>query len=148
MEIILKADVPKLGKILEVVNVKPGFARNYLFPRKLAMLATEKAKKQIAENRAQMEALFRKEHSAAEGLAAKLNEVSLTLTRRVVEGERLYGSVAASDLVESLKSQGFKVEKRQIELEEPIKQLGVYTVPVRVFSDVLAHIKVWVVKQD
>jgi len=148
MEVILKADVPKLGKMMQVVKVKDGYARNFLFPRKLALLATKKSKEQIEQNREAMEALFRKEHAAAEGVASKLKDVSVTITRRVVEGERLYGSVAAGDIAEALKAIGHKVEKRQIELVEPIKQLGVYTVPVKVFSDIEAQIKVWVVKAD
>jgi large subunit ribosomal protein L9 len=148
MEVILKADVPKLGKMMQVVKVKDGFARNFLFPRKLAILATAKAKVLIEKNREVMEAMFRKDHAAAEGLAGKLKDVSVTITRRVVEGERLYGSVASGDIAEALKAAGHKIEKRQVELVEPIKQLGVYTVSVRVFSDIEAQIKVWVVKQD
>lgn len=148
MEVILKADVAKLGKMLQVVKVKDGFARNFLFPRKLAILATPKAKEQIEKNREAMEALFRKDHAAAEGVASKLKDVSVTISRRVVEGERLYGSVAAGDIAEALKAAGHKVEKRQVELVEPIKQLGVFTVPVKVFSDIEAQIKVWVVKAD
>lgn len=148
MEVILKADVAKLGKMLQVVKVKDGFARNFLFPRKLAILATAKTKEQIEKNREAMEALFRKDHAAAEGLASKLKDVSVTISRRVVEGERLYGSVAAGDIAEALKAAGHKVEKRQVELVEPIKQLGVFTVPVKVFSDIEAQIKVWVVKAD
>lgn len=148
MEVILKADVAKLGKMLQVVKVKNGYARNFLFPRKLAILASPKAKEQIEKNREAMEALFRKEHSAAEGIASKLKDVSVTITRRVVDAERLYGSVAAGDIAEALKAAGHKIEKRQVELVEPIKQLGVFTVSVKVFSDIEAQIKVWVVKAD
>jgi large subunit ribosomal protein L9 len=148
MEVILKADVAKVGKMMQVVKVKDGYARNFLFPRKLAILATPKTKEQIEKNREAMEALFRKEHAVAEGVASKLKDVSVTISRRVVEGERLYGSVAAGDIAEALKAAGHKVEKRQVELVEPIKQLGVYTVAVRVFSDIEAQIKVWVVKED
>ena len=147
MEVILKADVPKLGKMMQVVKVKNGFARNFLFPRKLAILATAKAKDQIEKNHEAMVALFRKDHSAAEQLAAKLKDASVTISRRVVEGERLYGSVAGGDIAEALKAAGFKIEKRQVELAEPIKQLGVYTVAVKVFSDIEAQVKVWVVKE-
>lgn len=148
MEVILKANVAKLGKMLDVVKVKDGFARNFLFPRKLAVLATQEAKVEIEKNREAMEALFQKDHAAAEGVAAKLNQVSINLVRRVVEGERLYGSVTAADLSDALKAQGFKVEKRQIQLADAIKQLGVYTVPVKLFGDVEASVKVWIVKED
>lgn len=148
MEVILKADVAKLGKMLQVVKVKDGYARNFLFPRKLAVLATKKSKEEIEKNREAMEALFRKEHAAAGDVAAKLNSLSINLVRRVVEGERLYGSVTSSDIAEAIKAQGVKIEKRQVELVEHIKQLGVYSVPVKVFADVEATVKVWVVKED
>jgi large subunit ribosomal protein L9 len=148
MEVILKANVAKLGKMLDVVKVKDGYARNFLFPRKLAVMATAQSKAEIEKNREAMEAVFRKDHASAEGVAAKLNALSLNLVRRVVEGERLYGSVSAADLSEALKAQGFKVEKRQIVLAEPIKQLGVYTVAVKLFGDVEASVKVWIVKED
>jgi len=148
MQVILKADVNKLGKMLDVVKVKDGFARNFLFPRKLAILATKKSLEQIEKNREAMAALFQKEHASAEGVAASLKDVSVTLTRRVVEGERLYGSVTAGDIADALKVQGHKLEKRQINLVEPIKQLGVYTVNVKVFAEIEASIKVWIVKQD
>jgi large subunit ribosomal protein L9 len=147
MEVILKASVAKLGKMLDVVKVKDGYARNFLFPRKLAVLASAQAKAEIEKNRAAVEALFQKDHAAAEGVAAKLNALSLNLVRRVVEGERLYGSVSASDISDAIKAQGIKVEKRQVELAEPIKQLGVYSVPVKLFGDVEATVKVWVVKE-
>ncbi len=148
MEVILKADVAKLGKMLQVVKVKDGYARNFLFPRKLAVLATKKSKEEIEKNREAMEALFRKEHAAAGDVAAKLNALSINLVRRVVEGERLYGSVTSSDITEAIKAQGIKIEKRQVELVEHIKQLGVYSVPIKVFADVEATVKVWVVKED
>ena len=98
MEIILKANVPYLGKMLDVVKVKDGYARNYLFPKKLAIRATPEAKKEIERNRAAMEAQFQKELAAAGDMAAKLSLVTVNMTRRVVEGERLYGSVSAADI--------------------------------------------------
>jgi len=148
MEVILKADVAKLGKMMQVVKVKDGYANNFLFPRKLAILATKKSKEQIEKNHEVMVALFQKEHDAAAASAGKLKDVSVTISRRVVEGERLYGSVGAGDIAEALKAAGYKIEKRQVELAEPIKQLGVFTVSIKVFSDIEAQIKVWVVKQD
>lgn len=148
MEVILKADIPKLGKMLDVVQVKDGYARNYLFPRKLAMLASKAAKQEIEKNREALEAQFRAEHSAAEKMAQALTDVSVTISRRVIEGEKLYGSVSAGDISEALKAAGHKIEKRQVVLDEHIKQLGVFTVPVKVFSDVEAQIKVWVVQEE
>jgi large subunit ribosomal protein L9 len=148
MEIILKANVPNLGKMMDVVKVKNGYALNYLFPKKLAIRATEEAKKKIVENREAMEALFNKELGKARETAAKLAEVTVNLSRRVVEGERLYGSVTAADIADEITKQGVKVTRAQIELAEPIKQLGVYPVTVKVFGDVTAEVKVWVVKAD
>jgi len=148
MEVILKATVPNLGNMMDVVKVKDGFARNYLFPRKLALRATEAAKKKIAENREAMEAVFNKELGRAKDVAAKLAEITVNMSRRVVEGERLYGSVTAADIADSITLQGVKVSRSQILLAEPIKQLGVYPVQVNVFGDVAAEVKVWVVKED
>lgn len=145
MEIILKANVPNLGKMLDVVKVKDGYARNYLFPKKLAIRATESAKKEIERNRAAMEALFQKELAAAGDVAAKLSQITLNMTRRVIEDERLYGSVTAADIAEAITLQGVKVSRSQVDLAEPIKQLGVYSVNINVFGDVTAAVKVWVV---
>jgi len=144
MEIILKADVPNLGKLLDVVQVKNGYARNYLFPRSLAILATKEAKRKLEKNRAAMEALFRKELAASEDIATKISATQLTIERSVVEEERLYGSVSATDIAAALKSLGFNIAKRQVVLQEPIKQLGSYKVPVKVFSGVEATVSVWV----
>ncbi len=148
MEVILKANVPHLGNMMDVVKVKTGYAMNYLIPNKLAIRATEKAKKQIAENREAMEALFNKELGNAREVAAKLAEVTVNLSRRVVEGERLYGSVSAADIADEITKQGIKVTRSQVALAEPIKQLGAYPVTVKVFGDVSAEVKVWVVKAD
>ena len=148
MEIILKANVPYLGKMLDVVKVKDGYARNYLFPKKLAIRATAEAKKEIERNRAALEAQFQKELAAAGDLAAKLAGVTVNMTRRVVEGERLYGSVSAADIAEAITLQGIKISRGQVQLEEPIKQLGVYSVTVNVFSDITATVKVWVVAEN
>lgn len=148
MEVILKAPVAKLGEMLDIVQVKDGYARNYLFPKRLAIRATKEAKLEIEKNREAMEAQFRKELAAAGDLAAKLSEVSIHLTRRVVEDERLYGSVTAADIAEAITMQGVKVQRNQVLLEEPIKQLGVYSVAVNVFGNVEATVKVWVVKED
>lgn len=148
MEIILKANVPYLGKMLDVVKVKDGYARNYLFPKKLAIRATPEAKKEIERNRAAMEAQFQKELAAAGDMAAKLSLVTVNMTRRVVEGERLYGSVSSADIAEAITLQGIKISRGQVQLEEPIKQLGVYSVTVNVFSDITATVKVWVVAEN
>jgi len=144
MEIILKSDVPNLGKLLDVVNVKSGYARNYLFPRSLAIMATKEAKRKLEKNRAAMEALFRKELAASEDIATRISATQLTIERSVVEEERLYGSVSATDIAAALKSLGFNIAKRHVVLQEPIKQLGNYKVPIKVFSSVEATVSVWV----
>ena len=148
MEVILKANVPNLGNMRDVVKVKNGYAMNYLIPNKLAIRATEEAKKKIAENREAMEALFNQELGAAREVAAKLAEVTVNLSRRVVEGERLYGSVTAADIADEITKQGIKITRAQVALAEPIKQLGVYPVTIKVFGEVSAEVKVWVVKAD
>jgi len=144
MEVILKAEVPHLGKLLDLVNVKNGFARNYLFPRNLAVPATKAAKHTLEKNRAAMEALFRKELAASADIATKISATEITIERSVVENERLYGSVSASDIAAALKAKGFNIVKRQVALVEPIKQLGNYSVNVKVFSGVDATVSVWV----
>jgi len=148
MEIILKADVAHLGKMLDVVNVKSGYARNYLFPRKLAVLASKEAKRSLEKNRAAMEALFRKELAVSEDIATKISATQLTIERSVVENERLYGSVSSTDIAAALKAQGFNIAKRQVVLEEPIKQLGNYSVPIKVFAGVETTVSVWVTNKE
>lgn len=148
MEVILKADVIKLGKALDIVTVKDGYARNYLFPQKLAILATKSAKEMVDKNRADLEARFLKEKESASLLLKKLEEASVTIPVAVGENEQMYGSVSAHQIAENLKKQGFKVEKRQISLESPIKQLGVYTVSVKLHTEVEGAVKVWVVKEE
>ena len=148
MEVILKANVPNLGNMMDVVKVKNGYAMNYLIPNKLAIRATEEAKKKIAENREAMEALFNKELGKAKELAAKLAEVTVNFSRRVVEGDRLYGSVTAADIADEITKQGLKVSRAQVALAEPLKQLGNYPIKVNVFGEVFAEVNVWVVKAD
>ena len=148
MEVILKANVPNLGNMMDVVKVKNGYAMNYLIPNKLAIRATEEAKKKIAENREAMEALFNKELGKAKELAAKLAEVTVNFSRRVVEGDRLYGAVTAADIADELTKQGLKITRAQVALAEPLKQLGNYPVKVNVFGEVFAEVNVWVVKAD
>ena len=148
MEIILKSDVPNLGKLLDVVNVKSGYARNYLFPRSLAIMATKEAKRKLEKNRAAMEALFRKELAVSEDVATRISATQLTIERSVVENERLYGSVSSTDIAAALKAQGFNIAKRQVVLEEPIKQLGNYSVPIKVFAGVETTVSVWVTNKE
>ena len=147
MEIILRQGVENLGKPGDVVNVKAGYARNYLLPHGLAYEATPGNLKRIQQERDRLEAAENERRAGAQGIAERLEQVSLTFSARVGEEGKLFGSVTATDIAQQLEAQGFHVEKRQIDLHEPIKALGVYRVPVRLHADVKPEIRVWVIKQ-
>jgi large subunit ribosomal protein L9 len=147
MEVILRQTVENVGKPGDVVNVKPGFARNYLIPRGLAFPATEGYKKQISTQKARLESAESDRVKAAQDIASRLEQVSLTFSARVGEEEKLFGSVTAADIAEQLQAQGFDIEKRQVELHEPIKSLGVYRIPIRLHAEVHPEVRVWVIKQ-
>ncbi|HVX40585.1 MAG TPA: 50S ribosomal protein L9 [Gemmatimonadaceae bacterium] len=147
MEIILRQAVENLGKPGDVVKVKAGYARNYLLPHGLAYEATPGNLKRIQQERDRLEAAENERRTAAQGLAEKLEQVSLTFSARVGEEGKLFGSVTAADIAQQLDGQGFHIEKRQIDLHEPIKALGVYRVPVRLHADVKPEVRVWVIKQ-
>ena len=147
MEVILRNAIDKLGHPGDVVTVSAGYARNYLVPRGLAYPATEGNKKRIAQEKSRLEAAEAERRGAAEQIAEKLGEVSVTFAARVGEEGKLFGSVTTADIAHQLEAQGYKIEKRQIELNEPIKSLGVYRVGVRLHADVKPEIKVWVIKQ-
>jgi large subunit ribosomal protein L9 len=147
MEIILRQAVENLGKPGDVVKVKSGYARNYLLPHGLAYEATPGNLKRIQQERDRLEAAENERRNAAQGLAEKIEQVSLTFSARVGEEGKLFGSVTAADIAAQLEAQGFHLEKRQIDLHEPIKALGVYRVPVRLHADVKPEVRVWVIKQ-
>ena len=147
MEVILRQTVENVGKPGDVVDVKAGFARNYLIPRGLAFPATTGYKKQIAQQKARLEAAESERVKAAQEVASRLEQVSLTFSARVGDEEKLFGSVTAADIAEQLQGQGFDIEKRQVELHEPIKSLGVYRIPIRLHAEVHPEIRVWVIKQ-
>ena len=147
MEVILRQAIDNLGHPGDIVKVSPGYARNFLLPRGLAYEATEGNKKRIAQEKARLEAAENQRRESAEGVATRLEEVSITFSARVGEEGKLFGSVTAADIAQQLEQQGFHVEKRQIDLHEPIKALGVYRVPIRLHADVRPEIKVWVIKQ-
>ncbi len=147
MEIILRQAVENLGAPGDVVKVKPGYARNYLLPHGLAYEATAGNLKRIKHERDRLEAAENERRGAASGIAEKLEQVSLTFSARVGEEGKLFGSVTASDIQAQLEAQGFHIEKRQIDLHEPIKALGVYRVPIRLHADVKPEVRVWVIKQ-
>jgi large subunit ribosomal protein L9 len=147
MDVILRHAVENLGKPGDVVKVKNGYARNYLLPHNLAYEATPGNLKRIQQERARLEAAEGQRRDAAQEIATKLEQVSLTFSARVGEEGKLFGSVTAADITQQLEQQGFHLEKRQIDLHEPIKSLGVYRVPVRLHADVKPEIRVWVIKQ-
>ena len=148
MEVILRQAVEKLGQPGDVVKVSAGFARNYLLPRGIAYAATAGNLKRIAQEKARLQAAEDERRGAAQGVATQLENVSLTFSARVGEEGKLFGSVTAADITEQLHAQGFTaIEKRQVDLHEPIKALGVYRVPIRLHADVKPEIKVWVIKQ-
>jgi large subunit ribosomal protein L9 len=147
MEIILRQSIENLGKPGDIVKVSPGYARNYLLPRGLAYEATAGNRKRIAMEKARLEAAEAERIKAAQTLAERLENVQLTFSARVGEEEKLFGSVTTADIAHQLEAQGFDIEKKQIDLHEPIKSLGVYKIPVRLHAEVKPEIKVWVIKQ-
>ena len=147
MEVILRQAVENLGHPGDVVTVSNGYARNYLLPRGVAFQATEGNKKRISLEKARLEAAEGQRRSSAEEIAKKLEEVSITFAARVGEEGKLFGSVTTGDIADQLAAQGFTIEKRLIDLHEPIKALGVYRVPIKLHADVKPEIKVWVIKQ-
>jgi large subunit ribosomal protein L9 len=147
MEVILRQSVEKLGQPGDVVKVSAGFARNYLLPRGIAYAATAGNLKRIAQEKARLESAENQRRMTAQELAGRLEQVSLTFSARVGEEGKLFGSVTSADIAQQLEAQGLHVERRQVDLHEPIKALGVYRVPIRLHADVKPEIKVWVIKQ-
>jgi len=147
MKVILTKDIPNLGRRTEVVEVKPGYARNYLIPQGLALQANPQSLKTIESRIRSEEVKLAKKKQQAEALAKSINEISCTATVQAGEEDRLYGSVTAADIAELMAQQGIKVDKKKIFLEEPIKKLGVYNIPIRLHPEVEATVKLWVVRQ-
>src|SRR5688500_5616521 len=147
MEVILRQAVENLGKPGDVVKVSNGYARNFLLPRGVAFEATPGNLKKIAQEKERLEAAENERRTAAQQLAEKLEQVSLTFSARVGEEGKLFGSVTGADIAHQLEAQGFAIEKRQIDLHDPIRTLGVFRVPIRLHADVKPEVKVWVIKQ-
>lgn len=147
MEVILRQAVDNLGHAGDIVDVSNGYARNYLLPRGFAFAATAGNKKRIEQEKSRLEAAENERRGKAQELAAKLEEVSLSFSARVGEEGKLFGSVTAADIAQQLEAQGLHIEKRMIDLHDPIRALGVYRVPIRLHADVKPEIKVWVIKQ-
>ena len=148
MEVILREHVDNLGRRGDVVKVADGYARNYLLPRKLALTVTVSNRRQIERERKLAETREAEERQMSEALAARIAQVEVVIARRVGETEALYGSVTAADVTEGLAAKGLEIERRRLQLAEPIKQLGEFMVPVRLHRDVTAEVKVVVVKEE
>jgi large subunit ribosomal protein L9 len=147
MQIILQEDVEKLGNRGDVVTVKPGYARNFLLPHKLAIEATAGNMKALERIRGSLAKKTATELDAAKKQAELLTGVSLKFTRKTGENDQMFGSVTTADIADGLKAQGFEVDKRQIQLKDPVKALGEYPVMVKVFRDITAEIKIHVDKE-
>ena len=146
MKVILAQNIKGVGHADDVINVSDGYARNYLFPRKLAVPANDANLKQIEKRKQAEEARGEKAVEESKGLAERIAEVQVTVKGRVGTGTKLYGSITHADIADALEQQaGIKIDKRKIELEEPIKSLGEYEVPIRLHRESVAHLKVEVV---
>lgn len=148
MKVILKQDVEKLGRRGDVVNVAPGFGRNYLIPRKMALAVTATNLKTIEIERQALKKKVEVERKTFQTLVQKLNEVSLTFARRAGDKDVIFGSVSAGDVKEALDALGYDIDKKKIQLDEPIKRLGNFTVPVKVSTDDRAEVKIVVVREE
>ena len=148
MKVILKETIQSLGMIGSEVSVSKGYARNYLLPQKKAVLATPQNRRVLEQNRAKMDLQIAKERQMAEEMAKKLEGVSCPITAKVSEQDRLYGSVSVRDIVAALAKQNIEVEKRMVLLTEPIKELGKYQVPIRIYKDVEPNIEVEILPEE
>jgi len=147
MKVILTKDFEQLGKLGQTVEVKRGYARNYLIPQGIAALATDKNLNRLKEEQRRQSVKQERDKHAAAKLAEELQKVSCTASVQVGEEDRVFGSITSHDIVDLLKDKGFDIDKKKILLDEPIKALGIYDVPIKLHADVEAKIKLWVVKK-
>ncbi len=148
MELILRETIDHLGRRGDVVKVANGYARNYLLPRKLALLVTEANRRQVERERETADLRDAEEREVAQALADRVTAVECSIARRVGETDTMYGSVTSADIAEFLASQQLTIDKRKIQLAEPIKELGEFTVPIKIHRDVTASLRVRVVKAE
>ena len=146
MEVILLERIERLGQMGDVVKVKPGYARNFLLPQKKALRATESNKEYFEGQKAELEAQNLKRRQEAEAVAAKMDGISLIMVRQAGEGGQLYGSVSAKDVADTLGEEGVKVGRNQVDLNQVIKELGVYTVPVSLHPEVTVDVAITVAR--
>jgi len=147
MEVILREHVDNLGQRGDVVKVADGYARNYLLPRKLALPATDGNRKHVERERAKYDAKEAEEKKLAAAVADRMGGLDIVITRRVGETEALYGSVTTADIAEAMKAKGFDVDRRKLQLAEPLKRLGEFDVPVKLHREVTATVKIRVVAE-
>jgi large subunit ribosomal protein L9 len=147
MEVILNKDVERVGKAGQVIKVKDGFARNFLFPNGLAVAKTQANIKKLEQDKQKRIQEAQKLKESSLGLADKLSGLSLTISVLVKEEEKLYGSITSQEIASALKDEGIEIDKNTISLAEPIKALGIYEIPVKLHPEVTAKLKLWVVKK-
>ena len=147
MKVILLEDVPSLGKAGDLVKVSDGYGRNYLIPQKKAMIATEKSVKVVEHQKRLVQQRMDKAKKDAEKLGRQIENLSCTFAKTVGESGKLFGSVTSMDVENYLKENGIVVDRKKITLEEPIKNLGMFTVPIKLHPEVTTHLKVWVVQE-
>lgn len=148
MKVILREDIPKLGQMGDTVQVAPGYGRNYLIPQGKAIAATSKNIKTLEHERMLIQRKADLVRQAAAGLAERIGGLTLTLARKVIEDDKLYGSVSVSDISQALEEAGVEIERKLINLDEPIKSLGEFQVPVKVHADVTAELTIKVTKEE
>ncbi len=147
MEVILCQDVANLGKAGEVVKVKDGFGRNYLIPRQVALAATKENLKNADKLKVKMQAVYEEKRKEAEVLAEKLAKVSCTITVEVNDQEKLYGAVSEADILRTLEQEGFVYERKDLVLEKPVEELGIFDIGVKLHPDVIGKFRLWVTKK-
>ncbi|MCO6466264.1 MAG: 50S ribosomal protein L9 [Bradyrhizobiaceae bacterium] len=148
MKIILRQNIENLGEIGEIVTVRPGYARNFLIPRSLAYVATPGAIRALKTEKAQYAVKMEKAKTAAEAVAAQLADLQISIPMQVGEEGRLFGSVTTQMIAQELELRGFKVDRRNVTIDEPIKTLGIFEVHVKLHAEIVAPLKVWVIAQD
>ncbi len=148
MDVILRKTVKSVGLAGEIVSVKSGYGRNYLIPQGFAYLATKENRRRVDAEAVKRAQEAESDRADAEVLAEKLGSLSIEFTVKAGEGDKLFGSITSGDLAEELAKRGYDIDKRTILLEEPIKMIGIYKVPVKIHQDVTAEVRVWVIKEE
>ncbi len=147
MKVILRQNYESLGQVGDIVEVKEGFARNFLIPRKIAYTALKGNLIALEEEKKNIDKKLQQEVQSAEKLAVELEKVSVTIPVQVGEEDKIFGSVTTQMIADSLKENGYEIDKRKIEIEEPIKSLGIYSISIKLHANVNANVKVWVVRE-